>query len=45
MPKRHTISIGDEAYQKLRDEGKFGESYSQLILRLVRDYQTKVIAD
>ena len=31
---RHTITINDEAFLKLRDNGLFGESYSDVILRL-----------
>jgi predicted CopG family antitoxin len=35
MAKRHTISINDEAYKKLRQKGTFGESYTTVILRLL----------
>jgi predicted CopG family antitoxin len=35
MTRRHTISINDEVYNKLRRKGAFGESYSQLIIRLI----------
>jgi hypothetical protein len=32
---RHTITINEHTFQKLRGVGTFGESYSDLILRLV----------
>ena len=41
MAKRHTISIDDEAYKKLKRKGVFGESYTQLILRLLSQNDTK----
>jgi len=40
MNDRHTITINNEAYQKLKGKGIFGESYSQLILRIA-DADTK----
>jgi predicted CopG family antitoxin len=35
MNDRHTITINENAYFKLRDIGRFGESYSDVILRLI----------
>lgn len=32
---RHTITINEHTFQKLRSVGTFGESYSDLILKLV----------
>jgi predicted CopG family antitoxin len=32
---RHTITINDQAFLKLRDNGRFGESYSDVILRIL----------
>ena len=32
---RHTITLNEDAYVKLKNRGRFGESYSELILRLV----------
>lgn len=32
---RHTITLNEDAYVKLKDSGRFGESYSDLVLRLV----------
>jgi hypothetical protein len=34
MTKRHTITLNHEAFEKLRDRGVFGETYSQVISRL-----------
>jgi predicted CopG family antitoxin len=33
--KRHTITINHDAFLKLKSNGVFGESYSDLICRLV----------
>jgi len=35
MIKRHTITIDHQTFTRLRHIGKFGESYSKLISRLV----------
>jgi predicted CopG family antitoxin len=35
MHSRHTITINDETYHKLKQKGIFNESYSELISRLV----------
>ena len=32
---RHTITINDQAFLKLRNRGRFGESYSEVILRIL----------
>ena len=34
MNTRHTITLNDEAYLKMKNMGKFGESYSELVTRL-----------
>lgn len=34
MNARHTITINHQTYQKLKNKGTFGESYSELISRL-----------
>jgi predicted CopG family antitoxin len=34
MNARHTITLNDEAYLKMKSMGKFGESYSELVTRL-----------
>jgi predicted CopG family antitoxin len=35
MTERHTITINHNAFVKLKSEGQFGETYSDLICRLV----------
>lgn len=32
---RHTITLDDLTFRKLRDKGRFGESYCDLISRLI----------
>jgi len=32
---RHTITLNDSAFSRLRNEGHFGESYSEVILRVL----------
>ena len=34
---RHTITIDDRTYQKLKSKGNFGETYSKLISRIIKD--------
>lgn len=34
---RHTITINDTTFRELRSRGLFGESYSDLLLRLLRE--------
>ena len=34
---RHTITIDDKTYRRLRGRGKFGETYSKVISRLIED--------
>jgi predicted CopG family antitoxin len=36
MSKRHTVSIRDNVYTELLEYGKFGESFSDVINRLLR---------
>jgi predicted CopG family antitoxin len=33
--RRHTITINDEAFEKLKRKGTFGETYSDLIVRII----------
>ncbi|MGH9924996.1 MAG: antitoxin VapB family protein [Nitrososphaeraceae archaeon] len=35
MSKRHTVSIRDKVYVELLEHGKFGESFSDVINRLL----------
>jgi predicted CopG family antitoxin len=37
LNKRHTISIDYEVYTRLVEQGKFGESFTELISRLLDD--------
>jgi hypothetical protein len=36
MSKRHTITLNHETFEKLKNKGIFGETYSQVISRLVK---------
>jgi predicted CopG family antitoxin len=38
--KRHTITINENSFKKLRGVGNFGESYSELILRLAESVKS-----
>ena len=40
MSKRHTVTLNDEAFGKLREKGTFGETYSQVIARLAKFTET-----
>jgi predicted CopG family antitoxin len=35
MYKRVNIGLRDDVYNKLKDKGKFGESFSELVSRLI----------
>lgn len=39
---RHTITINDPAFLRLRDNGRFGESYSDVILRVLNKTERAV---
>ena len=41
MSKKHTIALTDESYIRLRNCGKFGETFSDLIARLVQNVEQK----
>jgi predicted CopG family antitoxin len=45
MSKRHTISINDDEYTRLKQYGRFGESYGELISRLVNIIETSDPSD
>ena len=34
---RHTITVNEMSFRELRSAGRFGESYSQLILRILNE--------
>lgn len=42
MHARHTITLNQEAFQKLKTAGKFQESYSDVILRTFSELDTLV---
>jgi predicted CopG family antitoxin len=35
MSKRNTVGLRQEVYSRLKNKGKFGESFSELISRLL----------
>jgi predicted CopG family antitoxin len=35
--ERHTITLNKEAFENLKAKGKFGESYSDLIMRVLNN--------
>jgi predicted CopG family antitoxin len=39
MAKRYTISIKDKTYQRLKHRGQFGESFSDLVSRILDFYE------
>ena len=41
MIDRHTITINQRAFEKLKGKGQFGESYSDVILRLIGTVEAK----
>jgi hypothetical protein len=42
MNERKTITISRKAFEKLRTLGTFGESYNDLVLRLMDELESKV---
>jgi len=40
MSRRHTVSIRDNVYTELLEYGKFGESFSDVINRLMKSSTT-----
>ena len=39
MHKRHTVSIRHDLYTQLQNHGKFGESFSDLLSRILDFYE------
>jgi predicted CopG family antitoxin len=37
MYRRITVGLRQEVYTKLRDRGKFGESFSDVVLRIIEE--------
>lgn len=42
--KKTTLSLNLEAYRRLKQHGKFGESFSELICRLLNEVERKETA-
>lgn len=42
MNDRTTITIDKKVYQKLKEKGRFGETYTQLISRLIDLADSKI---
>jgi predicted CopG family antitoxin len=41
LHKRHTVSIRHDLYTQLQNHGKFGESFSDLLSRILDRYDTE----
>ena len=39
MYKRITVGLREDVYARLRDKGRFGESFSELVARLLNDLE------
>ena len=37
MVRRVSVGLRDDVYSKLRNKGRFGESFSELVARLLND--------
>jgi len=37
MQRRITVGLREDVYARLRDKGRFGESFSELVARLLND--------
>jgi hypothetical protein len=42
MSSRHTKTLNEEAYLKMKSKGVFGESYSELVTRLADLAETSI---
>jgi predicted CopG family antitoxin len=43
MYKRVNIGLRDDVYNKLKDKGRFGETFSDLISRLIDEIDTNIV--
>ena len=43
MNARITITINRDVYNQLKKKGSFGETYSELILRLIKSADSKIL--
>jgi predicted CopG family antitoxin len=39
MHRRITVGLREDVYSRLRDKGKFGQSFSELVARLLKDLE------
>jgi predicted CopG family antitoxin len=39
MSKRISVGLRDDVYSRLRNKGRFGESFSELVARLLNDLE------
>ncbi|HET6717053.1 MAG TPA: antitoxin VapB family protein [Nitrososphaeraceae archaeon] len=39
MHKRISVGLRDDVYSRLRNRGRFGESFSELVARLLNDLE------
>jgi predicted CopG family antitoxin len=42
MKNRVNVGLRYEVYNRLKDRGKFGESFSELVLRLINELDTTI---
>jgi predicted CopG family antitoxin len=43
MYKRVNIGLRDDVYNKLKDKGRFGESFSELVSRLIDEANSTIV--
>jgi predicted CopG family antitoxin len=41
MHKRISVGLRDDVYSRLRNRGRFGESFSELVARLLNDLEVE----
>jgi predicted CopG family antitoxin len=41
--KRITVGLRQDVYTRLRDKGKFGETFSDLVSRLIDEIDTNIV--
>jgi predicted CopG family antitoxin len=45
MYKRVNIGLKYEVYNKLKDKGRFGESFSQVVSRLIDEVNSTIVSE
>jgi predicted CopG family antitoxin len=43
MHKRCTVALREDVYSRLRDKGRFGESFSELVARLLNNLEEEEV--